>query len=131
MELIVVIAILGLLITISSYAIINIMEGRRSDMAEEMRSNLADAALTYGVSKIFLDKCTPGFQITETVKSDPTNPSSSCFKSIKVSDLISNGYFQDEEERCKRDSLVYIYNYVETAGGAGEYRAFVDKDICN
>ncbi len=130
-ELIVVIAILGLLAGLASYSIVSILQRSQNMTSDEMENNLGDAAVTYGLAEIFLEKCTPGFQIKANSLSDPTNPTSSCFRKVKVSYLKDNGYFNDDGNHCNQDAEVYIYNYVEQANGSGEYRAYVPKGTCN
>lgn len=133
-EMLIIVGLIAIIVTVAGASIVNVVQRGSDQSAEMMEKNLKDAALTYGVSKIFLKKCTPGFEPSESSLSDPNDSSNSCTKSVKVSYLINNGYFEDDGERCNKEVDIILYNYVEPGNSEDaitEYRAYIPANTCN
>ncbi len=122
-ELLAVIGIIGILITIATASVTSILNKQKETLAYDTEKKLKDAAIAYiQEKKIRLTSCPSNF--------DPTNPGSntSCYRNIKVEDIINQGLFEDTANHCKKDAIIIVYkstqeNYVENI-------AYAEEGIC-
>lgn len=130
-ELLAVVIILAIVITIASSAVFSVMNKSRKNMASEVRSNLAESALTYALENIHLSLCTPEFSKEVYVNKNIANLASntSCIKKVTVGKLIDEGIFEDKRGFCNREDEVIIYRYND--GANSEYKTYVSENICN
>lgn len=130
-ELLAVVVILAVVITIASSAVFSIMNKSKKNMASEVRSNLAESALTYALENIHLSLCSPEFSKEVYVNRNIANLNSntSCTKKVTVGELVDDGVFEDKKGFCNREDEVIIYRYND--GVNSEYKTFVSENICN
>ena len=126
-ELMAVIIVLGLLIGIASFGVVNAINRSKGQAASKMRDELLDSAVAYGLENIFLKKCSLGFDPKEPTKNGNDN---GCFKGITAKLIIEDeAIYRDDAKHCNRDEKIIIYNY--QGDGISEYRAYASEDICN
>lgn len=120
-ELMAVVIILGLLVGIASFGVVNTVNRSKIKSAEKMRDDLLDSAVAYGLENIFLTKCSTGF--------DPKNPTSrdvKCYQEILASKIIEEeAIYRDDAKHCDRSGKIIIYN------DNGEYKASAEENICS
>ncbi len=123
-EILAVIAVLGILITIASKSVITIMNREKQKLVNETQKNLESAAIAYIQSeRITLTTCNTSF--------DPQNPKTNernCFREIKVNDIIKSGLFTDDQKYCDRESSVLVYRY--KSAEYSDYRAYIKEGTC-
>ena len=131
-ELLAVIVVLAIIITIASSSIISVVNNSRKKMASEVRNNLKEAALTYSMDHLHLEKCSIPFSeemannnITNLNKSNNAN----CIKRITVEDIKKEGVFEDNRGFCDNTDIVIVYR--SNSGEYSEYKAYVSDDACN
>ena len=122
-ELITVIAILGVLMTLAGTAVFSILNQSRQDLLEEQIKGLQDTAITYVIStKVYLETCPSNF--------DPKNPTDSdCFMYVSVKDLIDSGFFDNKSDLCDETKQVIVYK--SASGEYSELKSYVPEDICS
>lgn len=121
-ELLAVIGILGVLMTIASISVVNILNKQKETIVSDTEKKLKDAAISYVQDKkIRLTTCPSNF--------NPENPSpATCYKKIKVSEIINKGLFNDNAESCNRDAEIIVYK--SSQGNYTENLAYAKKGIC-
>lgn len=102
-ELLAVIVVLAILIGIASQVSINLIAKSRQKTAEEMEETLKDAAITYYI--------------------DCLEKQNSCSKTVSVSYLKENGFFDDSKNICKNEQIIINEDN-------NDYDAVVPKDTC-
>lgn len=130
-EILAVIAILGLVITVATTAILNILGSTDEKMNEQNRNTIIDGALTYALRELNTEVCSEGFVPKSLDDKDPNNKN--CLTKITVKDLEDKAYISDDSMRCDKDAVLLIYNsYSRTVNGLdiGEYKVFAPDDIC-
>lgn len=118
-ELLTVIAILGIVMTLAGTAVFKIMDESQNKLLEEQLEGLKDTAITYVISeKNYLENCSSSF--------DPTNPTDTdCFLKIKVSDLVNSGFFENTNNLCDLNGEVIVYK------SSGELKSYVNSELCS
>lgn len=118
-ELLTVIAILGIVMTLAGTAVFKIMDESRNKLLKEQLEGLGDTAITYVISeKTYLENCSNSF--------DPTLPNETgCFVKIKVSDLVNSGFFENTNNLCDLNGEVIVYK------SSGELKSYVNNELCN
>ena len=118
-ELLTVIAILGIVMTLAGTAVFKIMDESRNKLLEEQLDGLADTAVTYVISKkTYLKNCSNSFDLKAPNES-------SCFVKVKVSDLVSSGFFENTNNLCDLNGEVIVYK------SSGELKSFVSSELCS
>jgi len=124
-EILAVIAIIGVLITLASTSVVSIMNREKKKLASEMQKNLENAAVAYLQSeKITLRNCSTSF--------NPENPNTSernCYREVLVEDIIKSGLLTDDGKYCDRTKKVLVYRYKNAE--YSDYRAFVKEGTCS
>lgn len=128
-ELLAVIVILGLVATVASISVFNVIESQKQELLKEQISNLKDSAMSYYVkSKRYLTVCS----ISATNEIDDLNymlelpPSDlSCGIVVSVEKLVSDGFFENRNHVCNEDKDVLIYRASQT-----DTRVYVPDDVC-
>lgn len=92
-ELLVVIALIAVITTSISVAAFNMLQSQQETMAEDVIENLENASCTYAEVIDLRDTC------------DAPND---CTKSIKVADLIANGYLDEEDYSDYKNGEVIV-----------------------
>lgn len=93
-------------------------------MAQEVRNNLKEVALTYSFDNAHLTTCASDF--------DPENrreKDKGCYVEISIGTLKKEGLFEDDRGFCNTNNNVIVYRYND--GVNSEYRAYVSEDACN
>ncbi|MBE6161904.1 MAG: type II secretion system protein [Firmicutes bacterium] len=112
-ELLAVIAVLGIIIGIATMNVISAINKSKSETQKEMIGNLKEAAVSYAVDH--------NYKITKSSTDDCFKNSDTCV--ISVDTLKNNGYFEDNKGYCKGSISVQRTD--------DDYIATVDNDICN
>ena len=112
-ELLAVIAVLGIIIGIATMNVISIINKSKNETRKEMIGNLKEAAISYAVDH--------NYYITKN--------STDCFKNndtcaITVSTLKNNGYFEDNKKYCKESASVTVTRT------ESDYVATVNDNVC-
>ena len=116
-EIISVIVVLGIIVSLATMSVLNILEDSRTKTNEYMEGDALDAALTYGLDKLYLTKCPTSF--------DPNSlKETECSKLVTIKYLKDNAYFADDNNYCQEDSKILIYN------DSGEYKVHTNDHIC-
>lgn len=123
-ELLAVIGIIGILMMIASSAVISILNKQKEALAKDTEQRLKDAAVSYIQEKsIKLTKCPTEF--------NPANPNpsvSTCYRKIKVSEIINSGLFDDFQGYCDKTKEILVYK--ETKTNYTDLKAFSKEQIC-
>lgn len=122
-ELLAVIGIIGILVTIASTSVVSILNKQKETIATDTEKKLKDAALVYiQEEKIRLTSCPSNF--------DPKNPGSqsSCYRKIKVADIINKGLFEDTANHCNQEAIIIVYK--STQANYSENIAYAEEGIC-
>ena len=129
-ELIAVIAVLGIIITISAASVSGVMKKAKDKASEEIRANLREAAITYSLSEYKLQKCSESFSKEVYENKNITNYSSNtnCAVQISVATLKEEGFFEDSKNYCLDTDMVMVYRYKN--GENSEYKAYVSDTAC-
>lgn len=124
-ELLVVIAVIGIIMTVATFSVVGILNREKNKLLDEMEKNLKEAAIAYIQSeKIILKSCSTNF--------NPENPNSSetkCYKEILVSEIADSPLFTDDAGYCDRTKKVLVYKY--NAGNYTDLRGYVKKGTCS
>ena len=121
-ELLAVIGILGILMTIASVSVVSILTKQKETIATDTEKKLKDAAISYiQDKKIRLTTCPSNF--------NPESPSpATCYKKIKVSEIINRGLFEDNANTCDREAEIIVYKSAQ--GSYTENLAYAKEGIC-
>lgn len=122
-ELLAVIVILTIIIALASSSIMSIMNKSREGLAEEVRNNLKEAALSYSLDKVRLKKCATSFNPQSLSSSD-----SGCYTKVTVDILLKDGSFEDSHGFCNKDEEIIVYRYND--GTNSDYRAYLNDNAC-
>ena len=119
-ELIAVIAILGILMTVAGVAIFGVMGESQGKLLEEQIDGLSDTAITYVISeKLYLESCPASFT--------PENPTSfGCYTSVSVAELVQSGFFVYNNDLCDLNKEILVYR-----DSIGELQSYVPEDTCS
>lgn len=121
-ELMAVIVILGLLIGVGTFGVVNAIHRSKEKTATKMRNELLDSAVAYGLDQLFLNKCPIGFDPTENL----TSSDKSCYQEITARVIIEDeAIYRDDAGHCDREGKIIIYN------DNGEYKAYANDNICS
>jgi prepilin-type N-terminal cleavage/methylation domain-containing protein len=129
-ELLAVIGILAIIITVSTTMVFTLMRKSKEKIAEEMYSSVVDAALTYSLSNLKLQKCSIEFskEVFEDEDISGFSSDSTCAKIVTIKTLKDEGFFIDDKDYCDEDSEVLVYRYND--GENSEYKAYVSSNVC-
>lgn len=122
-ELLVVLAIIAVIMTLASTSVISVLNKNRAKLATNMEENLESAGIAYiEENRLTLTKCT-------NINKDALIFSpSSCYKEIKVNDIIASALFEDNRGYCDKNASVWVYK--ENLGAYSELKAYVKKGTC-
>lgn len=130
-ELLATIAVLAVLISVATIGITKYMNEAKYKTVEIAKNNLEDAAITYGLDKLFIsDLCAIDYEPESTNISLP----SGCQKNlVTVGSLKTNNYFTDNKNVCEENGVVLIYKYkhIEDSKTYYDIKAFVDNNLCH
>lgn len=137
-ELLAVIVILAIVISLATGGVIAILNKSREKLAEEVRQNFKEAALSYALDnsypnkeKYYLEKCSLSFS-EELLKGNISNlnnsENASCILKVSKKNLTDLGLFEDARGFCLDTDVVVIYRYDD--GVNSEYKAYVSDTIC-
>lgn len=119
-ELLGVIVIIGILATIASLAVFQIIHSQQEKLLEEQLASLKDTAVTYVLSKeIYLESC------GNTL--DMNHPD--CYVQVSINDLIEEGFFENRNDICDPNKSVTVYK--RTEGLITELESYVEDGICS
>lgn len=130
-ELLAVIAILAIITIIGGTATAGIVSKIRSNAQREIRDNLKEAALSYVVGNIYLEKCSTEFSNelnNKNISHVNDSNNSKCLRKISVKTLKDNNLFEDSRKYCVDTDEVIVYRY--NNGTSSEYRAYVSDKAC-
>ena len=130
-ELLAVIAILGLIITVASTAVINILDSTNEKINEQNRKTVIDGALTYALRELNTEVCSEGFTPKSINDKDPHNKN--CLTKITIEELKDKAYISNDTKHCNKDAFLLIYNSYSRKVNEldiGEYKVFAPEDIC-
>lgn len=123
-ELLAVIAILGILMTVAGVSVIAVLNNQRNTLGLNMERDLKEAAISYVQEKsIYLKTCSSSF--------NPQNPSSSessCYKVITAKEIISLGLFEDNKDYCKKEEKIIVYK--ENIGSYKDFSVYMPDKMC-
>lgn len=123
-EVLAVIAILGIIIAIASVSVTSILNREKGKLVDQMEADLKDAAVAYAISeKIILRNCPTNFN-----PENLTSANSSCYREVTVNDIIKSGIFTDDNNYCNRNTKVVVYKYKDSE--FSEIRAYVKEGTC-
>lgn len=129
-EMLAVITLIAILMSVSALSVTTILNKNEQKLKEEMKKNLGSAAISYLESnRTILRKCSKDFDTSNLSSNEP-----SCYREIKVSDLLEKGFFTDNRGYCKKDAIVWVYKAVENRGAENEYselRTYIKEETCN
>lgn len=124
-ELLAVIAILGILISAASISVVGILRRNKEKLQREMEKNLVSAAISYfEEEKTILRKCPSAF-----TPEHPTIENQNCYKMVSVQELITSGFFTDDSNYCNKDASIIVYRAQE--GSYSELKAYVKEGTCD
>ena len=127
-ELLAVIVILAFLILFAVLNIIGFITDSKNKANEIMATNLADAAVSYSLNKLFIpDKCALPNEIKDN---NVTMPSGCTKNTVTVKELVTQNFFTDDKYKCKRDTEIIIYKYYNPSYNTYEIKAYVPDGTC-
>ena len=138
-ELLAVIVILAILAILGTTAVVSIIHSSNENANKMAMKNLEDAAITYGLEKLFLaDKCALNYVVDDSNYSRVAMPSGCDKKMVTVKYLIDNGYFTDNKNSCDKNKQVFIYKYhyvthdnlTNENKDIYDTKAYLPKNIC-
>lgn len=129
-ELLAVIAVLGIVITAATTSVLVILDKARKGISKEMQGSLKDVAITYVIDSAHLQKCPIQFSKDVYEKNDISKLSqnSACAQKILVQELIKAGVFEDKKGYCASTDFVVVYRYND--GTSSEYKAYISDNAC-
>mgnify|MGYP005809557551 CR=1 FL=1 len=118
-ELIAVVAILGILMTVAGVAVFGVIRDSQDKLLEEQMNGLADTAITYVISKkLYLENCPSNF--------NPESPTvNDCFTEVSVSELIQTGFFENKSDLCDLNKEILVYR-----DSIGKLKSYVPENTC-
>ncbi len=130
-EVIAVIAIIGLLVVIATSSVSKYLTSSRESVKESSLKDAQDAALSYALTLFIPDSCayTGSKSIDESNYSSYTLPTGCTKQTITVQELIDKQYFKDNGNLLKRSGQIIIYKH--KVGTQYEVKAFAPKNILN
>lgn len=139
-ELLAVIAILAIVILVGGSSVLSVLTKTKKEAGVELRENLKEAALTYALTDVRLNKCSLAFskemfnENTTYINANMNKPeNASCLRKITAKELKDNGYFEDSRKYCKDTDVVIVYRYTfkEGTNEYSEYKAYTSNTTCN
>ncbi len=126
-EVLSVVALLGILALVAGSSIFSVMENERNKLLEEQIANLGDSALSFAIQKrYFFDVCPEGF--------DPKNPTTSlknkCYREITVSQILESELFENKNDLCSDEDVGPIIVYKEKSGKSSVLKSYVPEEMC-
>lgn len=119
-ELLGVIVIIGILATIASVAVFQIIHSQQEKLLAEQLANLKDTAVTYVLSqKKFLESCGNNL--------DTSNPD--CFIHVSIKELIEEGFFENRNDICDSNKFVTVYKITENL--VPKLESYVEDGVCS
>lgn len=137
-ELLAVIAIIGILSTIATFAVAPHLIKSKESALETTLTNLEDSAITYALENLFIpNNCAITYYMSES-HATFDKPSGCTIDTdklkVQVRTLISEGYFKDDAKIVDRSGYVYIYKYKEKKSKSFlecyNGNNFIEKDEC-
>lgn len=131
-ELLSVITILGLLMTVATISVNNILSNQQQKLITDQIESLGEAASSYVMEeRIVISKCSSvDINLEEVVKNSTLlnkyKNNEKCLKSIKIGDIIDKGYFENNNDICNKEAYVYIARLKN-----GELITYVDRNDCS
>lgn len=123
-ELLAVVAILGILTALGTMSVIKILKNNEETLAGKMETDLKDAAIAYIQSnKITLKKCSTSFK-----PEDPSTYENGCYRILKISEIIDTGHFTDSQNHCNREETIVVYKL--NHGEYADLSAYAKEGIC-
>ena len=121
-ELLAVIAILGILLTVSGTAVFAVLNSSQEKLLAEQIKGLEDAAISYAISDgKYLENCPADF--------DPANPSDEdCYMKVSIKELVDIQFFENKNDLCDINSNVIVYQV--KSGNTSELKGYVQEGIC-
>ena len=121
-ELLAVIAILGILLTVSGTAVFAVLNSSKEKLLAEQIKGLEDAAISYAISDgKYLENCQADF--------DPANPSDEdCYMKVSIKELVDIQFFENKNDLCDINSNVIVYQV--KSGNTSELKGYVQEGIC-
>ena len=122
-ELITVIAILGVLMIMAGTAVFKVIDDSRKSLLEEQVKGLGDAAISYVLSKgPYLVNCASDF--------DPANPTDrNCYTTVSVNELVTSHFFENHHNLCDLNREIVVYQM--EVGTSGELHSYVPDNTCS
>lgn len=123
-ELLAVILIIAILSIASGVGIFSIINDSRNNLLEEQKKGALDAAVTYMVrTRRYMSSCGSETEADSTTTSCTGTGAITCACKLTISDLVNNNYFDNKNDICDGDVIVYKIN--------GEIKAkFLSDDVC-
>lgn len=119
-ELLGVIVIIGILATVASLAVFQIIHNQQQRLLEEQLASLGDTAVTYVIAEeTYLESCGNELDLNN----------SSCYVSVPVSLLISSGYFNNRNNICDTSKSVIVYK--RTEGLITKIESYIEEGTCS
>lgn len=119
-ELLGVIAIIGILATIASVTVFQIIHNQQEKLLEDQIATLKDTAVSYVLSKeTYLESCGNAL--------DTNNPD--CYVNVSINDLIEEGFFENRGDICDTNKSVIVYK--RTEGLITELESYVEDGVCS
>lgn len=134
-ELLAVIVVLATIISLATGSIISILNKSREKLAEEVRHNFAEVAVSYVTENIVLEKCSVRFseklannELDAAMLNSEENKS--CYTKVTVQ-MVKNekGMFEDARGFCSDTDTIIVYRYNDDLGNS-EYKSFISDTIC-
>ena len=115
-ELLGVIVIIGILATVASLAVFQIIHNQQQRLLEEQLASLGDTAVTYVIAEeTYLESCGNELDLNNS--------------SVPVSLLISSGYFNNRNNICDTSKSVIVYK--RTEGLITEIESYIEEGTCS
>lgn len=119
-ELLGVIVIIGILATIASVAVFQVIHSQQEKLLEDQLATLKDTSVTYVLSKgTYLESCGNALDISNH----------DCYVNVSIKDLVEEGFFDNRNDICDTNKSVTVYK--RTEGFIAELESYVEDGVCS